>query len=200
GALFMRGSVEFEEQNNGKPSIVVTEILYMLIKACLVEKVAELVKEKKLDGISDIRDESNRNGMRIVFDLKKDAVPAVVLNNLYKLTPLQSSFGVMMLAIVDGRPRLLTLKEMLSHFLQHRRDVVTRRSIFELREAKLRQEIVEGLVIAVDNIDRVIQIIRSSQTPEEAKETLMNEPFTGLEEFLRRVGRPEEEIQKRLET
>jgi DNA gyrase subunit A len=201
GAIVMRGKTEFEEHpKTGRTSIVVTEIPYMLIKARLVEKVAELVKEKKLEGISDIRDESNRNGMRIVFDLKKDAVPAVVLNNLYKLTPLQSSFGVMMLAIVDGRPRLLTLKEMLAHFIEHRRDVVTRRSIFELREAKARQEIVEGLVIAVDNIDRVIQIIRSSATPEEAKETLMAEPFGGLEEFLRRVGRPEEEIQKRLES
>jgi DNA gyrase subunit A len=200
GQIVMRGKADFEEQKSGKTSIVVTEIPYMLIKARLVEKVVELVKEKKLEGISDIRDESNRNGMRVVFDLKKDAVPAVVLNNLYKLTPLQSSFGVMMLAIVDGRPRVLTLKEMLAHFIGHRRDVVTRRSIFELREAKLRQEIVEGLVIAVDNIDRVIQIIRSSATPEEAKETLMNEPFSGLEEFLRRVGRPEEEIQKRLES
>jgi DNA gyrase subunit A len=199
GAIVMRGKADFEEQKNGKTSIVVTEIPYMLIKARLVEKVAELVKEKKLEGISDIRDESNRNGMRIVFDLKKDAVPAVVLNNLYKLTPLQSSFGVMMLAIVDNRPKLLTLKDALHYFIEHRRDVVTRRSIFELREAKSRQEIVEGLVIAVDNIDRVIQIIRSSATPEEAKETLMNEPFGGLEEFLRRAGRPEEEIQKRTE-
>src|SRR5678815_2055178 len=115
GAIVMRGKADFEEQKNGKTSIVVTEIPYMLIKARLVEKVAELVKEKKLEGISDIRDESNRNGMRIVFDLKKDAVPAVVLNNLYKLTPLQSSFGVMMLAIVDNRPKLLTLKDALHH-------------------------------------------------------------------------------------
>jgi DNA gyrase subunit A len=199
GSIIMRGKADFEEQKNGRTSIVITEIPYMLIKARLVEKVAELVKEKKLEGISDIRDESNRKGMRIVFDLKKDAVPAVVLNNLFKLTPLQSSFSVMMLAIVDSRPRLLTLKEMLQYFLEHRRDVVTRRSVFELREAKSRQEIVEGLVIAVDNIDRVIQIIRSSNTPEEAKETLMIEPFAGLEEFLRRAGRPEEEIAKRLE-
>jgi DNA gyrase subunit A len=199
GAIVMRGKADFEEQKNGRTSIVVTEIPYMVIKARLVEKVAELVKEKKLEGISDIRDESNRHGMRIVFDLKKDAVPAVVLNNLFKLTPLQSSFGVMMLAIVDNRPKLLTLKDALHYFIEHRRDVVTRRSIFELREAKSRQEIVEGLVIAVDNIDRVIQIIRSSATPEEAKETLMNEPFGGLEEFLRRAGRPDEEIQKRTE-
>jgi DNA gyrase subunit A len=200
GAIIMRGKAEFEEQKNGRQSIVVTEIPYMLIKARLVEKVAELVKEKKLEGISDIRDESNRNGMRIVFDLKKDAVGAVVLNNLYKMTPLQSSFGVTMLAIVDGQPRLCSLKDSLQHFIDHRRDVVTRRTIFELKEAKSRQEIVEGLVMAVDNIDRVIQIIRSAGDPDEAKAHLMEEPFSGLEEFLRRAGRPEEEIARRTES
>jgi DNA gyrase subunit A len=199
GSIVTRGKADFEEDKKGRTSIIVTEIPYMVIKARLIEKVAELVKEKRLEGISDIRDESNRNGMRIVFDLKKDAVPAVVLNNLYKMTPLQSSFGVTMLAISDGQPKLLTLKDALQHFLDHRRDVVTRRSLFELKEAKSRQEIVEGLVIAVDNIDRVIQIIRASKTPDEAKETLMAEPFSGLEEFLRRAGRPEEEIQKRTE-
>lgn len=199
GSIVMRGKAEFEEDKKGRTSIIVTEIPYMVIKARLIEKVAELVKEKRLDGISDIRDESNRVGMRIVFDLKKDAVPAVVLNNLYKMTPLQSSFGVTMLAISDGQPKLLTLKDAIQHFIDHRRDVVTRRSLFELKEAKSRQEIVEGLVIAVDNIDRVIQIIRASQTPEEAKETLMAEPFSGLEEFLRRAGRPDEEIAKRTE-
>ena len=199
GSIVLRGKAEFEEHKNGRTSIVVTEIPYMVIKARLIEKVAELVKEKKLDGISDIRDESNRNGMRIVFDLKKDAVGAVVLNNLYKMTPLQSSFGVIMLAIVQGQPRLLSIKDALQHFLDHRRDVVTRRSLFELKEAKSRQEIVEGLVIAVDNIDRVIQIIRSAKDPEEAKATLMAEPFMGLEEFLRRAGRPDDEIAKRTE-
>jgi len=199
GSIVMRGKYEFEEDKKGRTSIIVTEIPYMVIKARLIEKVAELVKDKKLDGISDIRDESNRNGMRIVFELRKDAVPAVVLNNLYKMTPLQSSFGVTMLAISDGQPKLLSLKDALQHFIDHRRDVVTRRSLFELKEAKARQEIVEGLVIAVDNIDRVIQIIRSSQTPEEAKETLMAEPFGGLEEFLRRAGRPDDEIAKRTE-
>jgi DNA gyrase subunit A len=199
GQIVMRGKADFEEDKRGRTSIVVTEIPYMIIKARLVEKVAELVKEKKLEGISDIRDESNRNGMRIVFELKKDAVPAVVLNNLYKMTPLQSSFGVTMLAIVDKKPKLLSLKDALQHFLDHRRDVVTRRSLFELKEAKSRQEIVEGLVIAVDNIDRVIQIIRASADPDEAKATLMAEPFAGLEEFLRRAGRPEEEITRRTE-
>jgi DNA gyrase subunit A len=197
GSIVMRGKAEIEEHKNGRASIVVTEIPYMVIKARLIEKVAELVKEKKLEGLSDIRDESNRNGMRIVFDLKKDAVPAVVLNNLYKMTALQSSFGVTMLAIVDGRPKVLSIKDALSHFIDHRRDVVTRRSVYELREAKARQEIVEGLVIAVDNIDRVIQIIRSAADPDEAKETLMAEPFSGLAEFLRRAGRPEAEIQQR---
>jgi DNA gyrase subunit A len=199
GSIVMRGKAEVEEDKRGRSSIVVTEIPYMVIKARLVEKVAELVKEKKLEGISDIRDESNRNGMRIVFDLRKDAVPAVVLNNLYKMTQLQSSFGVTMLAIVDGQPKILSLKEMLQHFIEHRRDVVTRRSLFELKEARARQEIVEGLVIAVDNIDRVIQIIRAAATPDEAKQNLMAEPLAGLEEFLRRAGRPEEEIQRRTE-
>ncbi|HEX8954247.1 MAG TPA: DNA gyrase subunit A, partial [Polyangia bacterium] len=199
GSIVMRGKAEIEEDKRGRSSIVVTEIPYMVIKARLVEKVAELVKEKKLEGISDIRDESNRNGMRIVFDLRKDAVPAVVLNNLYKMTALQSSFGVTMLAIVDGQPKILTIKDALSHFIDHRRDVVTRRSLFELKEARARQEIVEGLVIAVDNIDRVIQIIRAAQTPEEAKTNLMAEPLAGLEEFLRRAGRPEEEIARRTE-
>ena len=199
GSIVMRGKAEFEEDKRGRTSIVVTEIPYMVIKARLVEKVAELVKEKKLEGISDIRDESNRNGMRIVFELRKDAVPAVVLNNLYKMTQLQSSFGVTMLAIVDGQPRILSLKDALQHFIDHRRDVVTRRSLFELKEARARQEIVEGLVIAVDNIDRVIQIIRAAANPEEAKQNLMAEPLAGLEEFLRRAGRPEDEIARRTE-
>jgi DNA gyrase subunit A len=200
GSVVMRGKADVEEHKNGRASIIVTEIPYMVVKARLIEKVAELVKEKKLEGISDIRDESNRKGMRIVFDLKKDAVPAVVLNNLYKMTALQSSFGVTMLAIVDGRPKVLTIKDALVHFVDHRREVVTRRSVYELREAKARQEIVEGLVIAVDNIDRVIQIIRSAADPDEAKATLMAEPLAGLAEFLRRAGRPEAEIQKRTES
>ncbi len=199
GSVVMRGKAEIEEDKRGRSAIIVTEIPYMVIKARLVEKVAELVKDKKLEGISDIRDESNRKGMRIVFDLRKDAVPAVVLNNLYKMTQLQSSFGVTMLAIVDQQPKILSIKDALLHFIDHRRDVVTRRSLFELKEARARQEIVEGLVIAVDNIDRVIQIIRAANTPEEAKTNLMAEPLAGLEEFLRRAGRPEEEIAKRTE-
>ncbi|MDB4970314.1 MAG: gyrase, subunit [Myxococcales bacterium] len=199
GSIVMRGKAEIEEDKRGRSSIIVTEIPYMVIKARLVEKVAELVKEKRLEGISDIRDESNRKGMRIVFELRKDAVPAVVLNNLYKMTQLQSSFGVTMLAIVDSQPKILSLKDALSHFVDHRRDVVTRRSLFELKEARARQHVVEGLVIAVDNIDRVIQIIRAANTPEEAKANLMAEPLAGLDEFLRRAGRSEEEILRRTE-
>ena len=200
GSVVMRGRAEIEEHKNGRASIVITEIPYMLVKTRLVVSIADLVKEKRLEGISDIRDESSRKGMRIVVDLRKDAVAAVVLNNLYKMTALQTSFGVTMLAIVDQRPKVLTLKDALVHFLDHRRDVVTRRCVFELREAKSRQEIVEGLVIAVDNIDRVIQIIRAAPDPDEAKVVLMAEPFVGLAEFLRRAGRPETEIERRTAT
>lgn len=200
GSVVMRGKAEFEEAKNGRTSIVISEIPYMVIKSRLIEKIAELVKDKKLEGISDIRDESNRNGIRIVIDLRKDAVGAVVLNNLYKLTPLQSSFGVTLLAISNGQPKLLNLKECLQHFLDHRRDVVTRRALFELREAKARQEVVEGLGVAVENIDRVIQIIRSAPDPETAKDALRAEPFYGFEEFLRRAGRPEAEIAARTES
>ena len=200
GSVVMRGRAEIEEHKNGRASIVITEIPYMLVKTRLVVSIADLVKEKRLEGISDIRDESSRKGMRIVVDLRKDAVAAVVLNNLYKMTSLQTSFGVTMLAIVDQRPKVLTLKDALVHFLDHRRDVVTRRCVFELREAKSRQEIVEGLVIAVDNIDRVIQIIRAAPDPDEAKVVLMAEPFVGLAEFLRRAGRPETEIERRTAT
>ena len=200
GSIIMRGRAEVEEIKNHRSAIIVSEIPYMVVKARWLKAVADLVKEKQLEGISDIRDESDRDGMRVVFELKKDAIPEVVLNNLYKQTALQSSFGVTMLAIVDGRPKVLTLREALCCFVEHRRDVVTRRSLFELREAKARREIVEGLGIAVDNIDRVIQIIRSSPDPEVAKQALMAEPLGGLGEFLERAGRSEEEIEARTES
>ena len=131
------------------------------------------MRDKKIDGIADIRDESDRDGMRIVVDLKKDAVPEVVQNNLWKMTPLQDSFGVNMLAIVDGRPKMLSLKEALVHFVAHRRDVVTRRTLFDLRQARERMHILEGLKIAVDNIDAVIDLIRSSKDTDAAKRGLM---------------------------
>jgi DNA gyrase subunit A len=174
GALLMRARTTIEEHpKTGRKSIVATEIPYQVNKARLIEKIAELVREKKIEGIADMRDESDRDGMRIVIDLKKDAVGEVVLNNLYKMSQLQESFGMNMLAIVDGRPQTLSLKQALQHFISHRREVVTRRTTFELREARERMHILEGLKIAVDNIDAVIDLIRSSKDTESARLGLM---------------------------
>ena len=170
GAVLMRARTEIEEHpKTGRKSIVTTQIPYQVNKARLIEKIAELVREKRIEGISDIRDESDRDGMRMVIDLKKDAVPEVVQNNLWKMTPLQESFGINMLAIVEGRPQILSLKQALTHFIAHRRDVVTRRTMFDLREARDRMHILEGLKIAVDNIDAVIDLIRASRDTEAAK-------------------------------
>ncbi len=175
GAVLMRARTNIEEQpKTGRKSIVTTEIPYQINKAKLIEKIAELVRDKRIDGIADIRDESDRDGMRMVIDLKKDAVPEVVLNNLWKMTPMQDSFGINMLAIVDGRPQTLSLKKLLQHFVAHRRDVVGRRTMFELRQARDRMHILEGLKIAVDNIDAVIDLIRSSNDTESAKSGLMH--------------------------
>ncbi|MEO8213400.1 MAG: DNA gyrase subunit A, partial [Myxococcales bacterium] len=174
GSVLMRARTTVEEHpKTGRRSIVATEIPYQVNKAKLIEKIAELVRDKRIDGISDMRDESDRDGMRIVIDLKKDAVPEVVQNNLWKMTPLQESFGINMLAIVDSRPQLLSLKQCLVHFLAHRRDVVTRRTLFELRVARDRMHILEGLKIAVDNIDAVIALIRASADTDAAKSGLM---------------------------
>jgi DNA gyrase subunit A len=175
GAILMRGRTTVEEHpKTGRKSIVATEIPYQVNKAKLIEKIAELVRDKKIEGIADLRDESDREGMRIVIDLKKDAVPEIVQNNLFKMTPLQESFGINMLAIVDGRPQILSLKKALSHYIAHRRDVVTRRTLFDLRQARDRMHILEGLKIAVDNIDAVIDLIRSSKDTETAKTGLMS--------------------------
>jgi DNA gyrase subunit A len=174
GALLMRARTNIEEHpKTGRKSIIATEIPYQVNKAKLIEKIAELVRDKRIEGISDIRDESDRDGMRVVVDLKKDAVPEVVLNNLWKMTPLQESFGINMLAIVEGRPQILSLKKSLQHFVAHRRDVVTRRTMFDLRQARDRMHILEGLKIAVDNIDAVIDLIRSSKDTEAAKSGLI---------------------------
>jgi DNA gyrase subunit A len=173
GSILVRARTSVEENpKSGRKSIVATEIPYQVNKAKLIEKIAELVRDKKIDGISDIRDESDREGMRVVIDLKKDAVPEVVQNNLWKMTQMQDSFGVNMLAIVEGRPRVLGLREVLGHFIQHRREVVTRRTQFDLRQALERMHILEGLKIAVDNIDAVIDLIRSSKDTETAKRGL----------------------------
>jgi DNA gyrase subunit A len=167
-----RATVETDDKS-GRSSIIVTEIPYQVNKARLIERIAELVNERKLDGISDLRDESDRDGMRIVIELKRDAVAEVLLNQLYKHTPLQESFGVNMLAIVDGRPRLLNLKEALLVFLRHRREVVVRRTVYDLRKAEERLHVLAGLKIAIDNLDRAIAIIRGATDPATAREQLM---------------------------
>ena len=175
GSVKMRGRAKIEETKGNKHQIIITEIPYQVNKASLVEKIANLVRDKKLTGISDLRDESNREGVRVVIDLKRDAYPKKVLNQIYKYTPLQTSFGFNMIALIDGiQPRLLDLKIILSEFVKHRKIVVTRRTEFELRVAEARAHILEGLTIALDNIDKVIETIKKSETKEIAKENLIN--------------------------
>lgn len=172
GRIVMRAKVNFEEVD-GRESIVVSEIPYQVNKAEMIKKTADLVNEKKIEGIANIRDESDRNGMRIVYILKRDAVPNVVLNTLYKYTQLQSSFSVNNIALVSGRPQMLNLKDLIHYFVEHRHDVVVRRTQFDLRKAEERAHILEGLIIASDNIDEVIAIIRGSKNTDEAREKLM---------------------------
>lgn len=175
GTIKMQARAEVKGDRKGeKPMIVVTEIPYLVNKARLIERIAELHKEKRIDGISDLRDESDREGMRIVIELKRDADPQVVLNQLYAMTPMQSTFGVIMLAISAGRPRLLTLKDALVEFINHRKDVVTRRCLFELRKAQEREHILFGYKIAIDHLDEIIETIRRSSNPEEARTSLMD--------------------------
>jgi DNA gyrase subunit A len=174
GVIKLRARALVERnRRTDRESIIITEIPYQVNKAKLVETIARLVKEKKLEGISDLRDESDREGMRIVIELKKDTVAGVLLNNLYKHTQMENSFGIILLALVDGQTRVLNIKEMLQYFIDHRRDVVTRRSIFELRKAEERAHILEGLKIALDHISEVIRIIRASKTGIEARDALM---------------------------
>lgn len=172
GRIVIRAKAEIETEGN-KEKIVVTEIPYLVNKAELIKNIADLVEEKRLDGISNINDESDRAGMRIVIDIKKDANSSVVLNKLYKLTALQSSFSVNNIALVNGRPQVLNLKQLIEAFIDHRHEVVVRRTQFELREAEKKAHILEGLIIACDHIDEVIQIIRSSKSPDEARERLI---------------------------
>src|SRR5436309_4503109 len=170
----MRARSEVETNKKGdKQSIIVTEIPYQVNKAKLIERMAELVRDKVIEGISDLRDESDREGMRIVIELKRGEVPEVILNNLYKHTPLQSTFGIIMLAIVGGRPKVLTLLELVESFVEFRRDVVRRRTEFELRKAEARYHILEGLKIALDHLDQVIALIRGAKTVAEACEALI---------------------------
>ena len=173
GRVVMRAKTEIEHTPSGRECIVVTEIPYMVNKAEMIKKIADMINDKKLEGISYINDESDRNGLRIIIILKQDAVASVVLNTLYKNTPLQTSFAVNNIALVNGRPMLLNLKDLIRHFVDHRHDVVVRRTRFDLRKAEERLHIVQGLLIAQDNIDEIVHIIRSSQTPDAAKQTMM---------------------------
>ena len=173
GRVVIRGTSTFEEIREGREAIIVSEIPYMVNKADMIKKTADLVNDKKIDGISDIRDESDRNGMRIVYELKRDAIPNVVLNKLYKYTALQSSFSVNNIALVHGKPVALNLRDMIHHYVEHRHEVVVRRTKYELRKAEERAHILEGLIIASDNIDEVIALIRASKSPEEAREKLI---------------------------
>ena len=172
GRIVLRAKTSFEEID-GRDCIIVTEIPYMVNKADMIKKTADIVNDKKLEGISDIRDESDRNGMRIVYILKRDAIPNIVLNKLYKYTALQNSFSVNNIALVKGRPMLLTLKEMIKYFVEHRHEVVVRRTEYELRQANKRAHILEGLLIALNNLDAIIALIKASKTPEIAREALM---------------------------
>ncbi|TPR42828.1 DNA gyrase subunit A [Apilactobacillus micheneri] len=175
GSIILRAKTDIEENKNGKQRIIATEIPYMTNKAKLIERIADLVRDKRIDGISDVNDESDREGMRIVIDVKRDASAQVVLNNLYKMTLMQTSFSFNMLAIVDGTPRILSLKEILQYYLEHQVSVIKRRTEYELRKAENRAHILAGLITALDNIDRVITIIRESQTSAVAKKQLMDE-------------------------
>lgn len=172
GSIKVRAKTTIEKMSNGKSRILVHEIPYQVNKARLIERIAELVRDKKIDGITDLRDESDRKGMRIVIELKRDANPQIVLNHLYKNTQMQDNFGVINLALVNGMPQILTLKQMLTHYIKHQEEVIVRRTRFDLHKAEEREHIVEGLKIAVDNIDLVVQIVRSTRTDEESKQKL----------------------------
>ena len=173
GRIMMRGEINIEETSTGRERLIATSIPYMVNKAEMIRKTAELVNDKKLDGISDLNDESDRNGMRIVYDLKRDAIPSIVINKLYKMTALQSSFSVNNIALVKGRPKMLNLKDIIHYFVEHRHEVVVRRTEYELKEAEKKAHILIGLLIALDNLDEVIKLIRASKTPEEARNGLI---------------------------
>ena len=174
GRIYVRARTEIEEYGNGKQRIIVTELPYQVNKARLIEKIAELVKDKKIEGVSELRDESDKDGMRMVIELRRGEVAEVLLNNLYQLTQMQSVFGINMVALVDGQPRLLNLQQIISAFIDHRREVVTRRTVFELRKARERAHTLEGLAVALANIDPIIALIKAAANPAEAKQGLMD--------------------------
>ncbi|SMO45341.1 DNA gyrase subunit A [Solitalea koreensis] len=175
GRIVMRANAEIETLDNGRERIIVSAIPYQINKALMIERTAELINEKKLEGISDLRDESDRDGMRIVYEVKREANASIVLNNLFKYTALQTSFSINNIALVKGRPMMLNLKDLIHHFVEHRHEVIVRRTKFELSEAEKRAHILEGLLIALDHLDEVINLIRSSATPEDAREGLMSQ-------------------------
>ncbi len=191
GRVVMRGKTHTEELDRGKrESIIVDELPYQVNKKNFIEKIAELVNGKKIDGISDLRDESDKSGMRVVIELKRGEIPDVVLNNLYKQTQLQDSFGMNMVALIDGQPKLLNLKEILDAFLRHRREVITRRTVYDLKKARDRGHVLEGLAVALENVDEMIKIIKSAKTPPEAKIELMNQTWksTVVESMLQKTS------------
>jgi DNA gyrase subunit A len=199
GRIYMRARTEIEtDEGNGKQTILVNELPYQVNKARLIEKIAELVKEKRIEGITELRDESDKDGMRIVIELRRGEVAEVVLNNLYQQTAMQSVFGINMVALVDGRPRLLNLKQLLEFFIRHRREVVTRRTLYELRKARDRAHVLEGLAVALANIDEVIQLIKQAASREDAKRALLDRLWQSgtVESMLERAGaastRPED--------
>jgi len=192
GRVVMRAKTHFEDldKSGNRQSIIVDELPYQVNKRTLLEKIAELVNEKKIEGISEIRDESDKSGMRVVIELKRGEIPDIILNNLYKMTQLQDTFGMNMVALVDGQPRLLNLKQMLECFLAHRREVVTRRNVFELRKARDRGHILEGLAVALSNVDEIIALIKAAPTPADAKVGLMSRTWKNpvVEEMLKRAA------------
>src|SRR6476620_6205680 len=191
GRVVMRARTHFEDLDKGnRQAIIVDEIPYQVNKANLLVRIGELVREKKLEGIADLRDESDKSGMRVVIELKRGEVPDIVLNNLYKLTQLQDSFGMNMVALVDGQPRLLNLKQFLEHFITHRREVVVRRTRFDLRKARERGRVLEGLALALSNVDAIIGLIKASATPADAKAALMGRTWRSpiVEEMLKRAA------------
>ena len=191
GKIYLRARSHIEtDEKNGKDSIVVTELPYQVNKARLIEKIAELVKDKKIEGITGLRDESDKDGMRMVIELRKGEVPEVVLNNLYAQSQMQNVFGINMVALDNGQPRLFNLKDALDAFVTHRREVVTRRTIYDLRKAREKAHVLEGLAIALANIDEVIELIKKSPTPKEAKEQLMDRQWAPgqVADMLARAG------------
>jgi DNA gyrase subunit A len=174
GRVVLRGKATIEPMGSHREQIIINEIPYQVVKSDMIKKIADLVEEKKIEGITDVRDESDRDGIRVVIELHRDAMSSVVLNQLYALTPLQTSYGVNNVALVGGRPMLLNLRDMVRHFVDFRHEVVVRRTKFELKEAEKRAHILQGLLIALDHLDAVIKLIRESRLPEEAREGLMS--------------------------